>query len=146
MTTDQPTLADARSRYRDLAPVPDPSAADPGAALGRYLTVTGLRRMALARDSYDDAEGARVAMCAARLWQRLANADPHYCEATARQIVTAWADGDGTGEWLHTLAETFGVDPAEVNGIAQLEALLLSAAQADAERSIPALRVDPEIA
>ena len=53
------TLADTRKRLREIAPVPDPSAADPGAVLGRYLTVTGLRRAGLARDSYDDAEAAR---------------------------------------------------------------------------------------
>jgi hypothetical protein len=128
-------LADARRRYRQLAPVPDPSAADPGTALGRHLAAAGLRRAGLARDSCDDAEAARVAMAAAMLWHRLSAADPDYAWVTAGQIATAWNDGDGVGEWLHTLAGQFGIDAAEVNGIAQFEALHLSTRQADAEKT-----------
>lgn len=130
-----PTLASTRERYRQIAPVPDPSAADPGAALGRYLTMTGLRRAFHACFSPDEAEAARVAMAAALLWRRLAAADQSTADLTAGQIATAWADGEGVSEWLHTLAVRSGVDPDEVTTTAATERALIVAKQADAEQA-----------
>jgi hypothetical protein len=131
-----PTLAETRKRYREIAPVPDPSAADPGEALGRYLTRVGLQRASLGCHSAEDAEAAGVAMAAVLLWHRLLRHTPGEVAARAAQdIAEAWADGEGVSEWLGKYARCFGVDASEVNGIVQLEALLMSAKTADAERA-----------
>jgi hypothetical protein len=125
------SLADARKRYRQIAKAPEPSDTDPGGALGKYLTMTGLRHAFLADWSPEDEKIARLAMGAALLWRRLLAADPGRAELTAGQIATAWAAGDGPAEWLHTLAVRSGIDPDEVMKAAATERALLFVRQAD---------------
>jgi len=147
MTTAEPTLAGARARYREIAPVPDPSSPDLGEQLGKYLAMIGQRRAFLGAHSAEDSEAAGIAMAAVLLWHRLESyAEPHLSERAARDIVRAWADAEAVTEWLGKFGRRFGVDASEVNGAAQLEALLLSARQADAEKAAGELAAKAESA
>lgn len=139
MTDTAPTtLKGVRSRLAEIAPYP--TADDPDAALklARYMTVQGLRRNSRCLDTAlsPDAVLSMDALSALQFQYGIV----HLIEAFRRgvhgtgvpdvlaaELLNAWDDGAGIGEWLWEHAQGLGIDGGEVVRLAEAEAALESA-------------------
>ena len=125
------TLEGIRARLREIAPDPSADSPDVAEALARNMTVSALRRNSRLLNSNQALTPEAVSvLCyqfaavhllqAARAAAHPAGAD----NATAAEILNAWEDGGGIGEWLWEHALGLGIDPDEVNRLAEAEARL----------------------
>lgn len=129
------TLEGIRARLREIAPYPAPD--DPAAAmkLARYMTVQGLRRNSRCLDtavgpdvtlSMDAVSALQFQYAVVHLLAALGRgeAGPDSANVLSAEILGAWDDGAGIGEWLWEHAQALGIDPGEVNRLAEAEAAL----------------------
>lgn len=139
--SEENTLKGIRARLREIAPDPGAESADVAEALARNMTVSALRRnsrclnSALSPDQALSIE-ALSALCyqfaAVHLLQAFrAEEGPERANLIAAEILSAWDDGGGIGEWLWEHAQKLGVDADEVNRLADAEARLEAAPKAD---------------
>lgn len=127
------TLEGVRDRLREIAPFPKADSADLARDLSRYLAVTAIRRDArcaelvlagdveVARDLHAALAGEFAAL---HLLEAMRRGDAHSPSAAAAQVLDAWQDGGGIGEWLWEHGQALGVDPDEVSKLAEAEARL----------------------
>jgi hypothetical protein len=127
--TEPTTLKGIRNRLAEIAPYPPPDDPDAALKLARYMTVQGLRRnsrclnTALNPDvvlSMDALSALQFQYAVAHLL--LARGRP--AATLAAEILTAWDDGAGIGEWLWEHAQILGIDGGEVVRLAEAEAAL----------------------
>lgn len=139
MTTTEPTtLEGVRARLREIAPYPAPDDPDAALKLARYMTVQGLRRnsrcldTALSPDvalSMDALSAVQFQYAVVHLLAAMGRGEsgPDSANVLSAEILSAWDDGAGIGEWLWEHAQALGIDPGEVVRLAEAEAALEAA-------------------
>jgi hypothetical protein len=136
------TIEGVRARFREIAPFPEAGGADLARDLSRYLAVTAVRRGAHCAELVlaGDAKGTRDLhaalageFAAVHLLEAMRRGDAHSPSAAAAQVLDAWQDGGGIGEWLWEHGQALGVDPDEVSKLAQAEARLEGLARPSGE-------------
>lgn len=124
-------LEGIRARLREIAPDPRADSPDSADALARNMTVSALRRNSRLLNSNQALTPEAVSVlcyqfAAVHLLQLLREitGSPERCNLIADEILSAWDDGGGIGEWLWEHALGLGIDPGEVNRLADAEAQL----------------------
>jgi hypothetical protein len=133
-------LAAIYARYREIAPDPDPESKDPSKALAISLLAHAQRdftRMLSPAEPFNHEviAGMCARFAAVHLLAWLRQSRPDAAARLSGEIVSAWDDGGGIGEWLWEHAQPLGVDPDAVQRLAEAEAAIQGAKRAEAEQA-----------